>query len=300
MKIIRPFTVTESALVSSSVAETVSLWSSGTTYAALAQVRKGTRLYESQQASNTNHDPATDDGTWWVDIGPTNRWAMFDQVNGTATSNASSIAATVQITGRIDSVALLGLTASSVNVTARSGATEVFNQTVDLIDTTGVTDWYEYFFADIVYKSDLIVTGLPLNAGLQVDVTISGSGTVEVGTCVFGLSRALGGSLYGAKLGINDFSRKDQDAFGNYTVVPRAFAKRGSYTVTVSGDSMPECASKVAAISKLLSDYRATPLVWVASDTFDATIIYGFYKSFDLEIAYPTQSILTLEIEGLT
>jgi len=300
MKIIRPFTVTESALVTSSVAETVSLWSSGTTYAALAQVRKGTRLYESQQASNTNHDPAIDDGTWWVDIGPTNRWAMFDQVNGTATSKASSIAATVQITGRIDSVALLGLTASSVNVTARSGATEVFNQTVDLIDTTGVTDWYEYFFADIVYKSDLIVTGLPLNAGLQVDVTISGSGTVEVGTCVFGLSRALGGSLYGAKLGINDFSRKDQDAFGNYTVVPRAFAKRGSYTVVVNGGSIAECASKVAAIAKLLSDYRATPLVWVASETYDATITFGFYKSFDLEIAYPTQSILTLEIEGLT
>jgi hypothetical protein len=300
MKIIRPFTVTETALVTSNVTETVSLWSSGTTYAALVQVRVGTRLYESQQASNTNHNPVTDDGTWWVDIGPTNRWAMFDQVNGTVTSKASSITATVQVTGRIDSVALLGLAASTVNVTARSGATEVFNQDFDLVDTTGVTDWYEYFFADLVYKSDLIVSGLPLNADLQVDVAVAGSGTVEIGSCVFGLSRELGASTYGAKLGINDFSRKETDAFGRPTVVERPYSKRGSFTVVITGGSMEEVASKIAAVNKLLAEYRATPLVWVASDTYDATIIFGFYKSFDLEIAYAIQSILTLEIEGLT
>lgn len=42
-------------------------WDSGTTYAADFIVKKGTKYWESQQGSNTNHDPETDDGTWWME-----------------------------------------------------------------------------------------------------------------------------------------------------------------------------------------------------------------------------------------
>ncbi len=51
-----------------------------------------------------------------------------------------------------------------------------------------------------------------------------------------------------------------------------------------------------------LADLRATPCVWVGSDKpeLDPLVVFGFYKDFQVEVAYHTVSFCTLEIEGLT
>lgn len=284
------------------VAVTYVEWSSATTYALGDIVIQAAthRMFESLQAANLNHSPTELLSTWWIDIGPTNAWAMFDQVNGTATAAQSEIAFTVQTTGRVDSVALLSLAGAQVVVSATYGGNSVYNETYSLVDNTGVTDWYAYFFTPPLRRTDLIVSDLPLYAGMVVSVALTGEGAVSIGSAIIGLSQALGTSIYGARVGITDFSRKEADAFGNYQLVERPFSKRGNFSVVVDGFSVMEVASKVDAIQRILAGYRATPLVFVASDSYDATAIFGFYRSFDLDIAYPTQSVLTLEIEGLT
>lgn len=305
-RIVRPFTIDDAALASTSVAETDALYNAGTTYSAGQIVRRDTthRRYESVAGSNignTPEDTTGGDTPKWIDLGPTNPWAMFDSVNGTQTTDASSIAVEIDVTGLVDSVGLLNIEASTANITATApGAGEVYNEDFNLQDDTAITDWWAYFFEDIVYKSDLPVTDLPLYADMTVTVTLAKTGTVKIGGCVIGLSKELGFSIYGAKVGIIDYSRKQADDFGNYVVVQRAFSKRASLTVIVAGESMAECASKVDAISKLLAQYRAVPLLWIGADLYTSTVIFGFYRSFDLEIAYPTRSNLTLEIEGLT
>ena len=55
--------------------------------------------------------------------------------------------------------------------------------------------------------------------------------TVSCGTMALGQTRNLGGTIYGAQGGIQDYSRKETDEFGNYTLVERAYAKRISYRV---------------------------------------------------------------------
>ena len=93
MKIIRPTKVTNDVLTSSNVTEQDNpAWSSSTTYAAGALVTRATthRQYQSLQDANTGHEP-TANLTWWQDVGPDNRWAMFDDVVGTATTGPTGI-----------------------------------------------------------------------------------------------------------------------------------------------------------------------------------------------------------------
>ena len=95
MRLIRPTTLTDAMLTSSTAPETdYPAWSSVTAYTVGARVilTATHRRYEALAAS-TNVSPSTDP-TKWLDLGPTNRWAMFDARVGTATSRARAGAST--------------------------------------------------------------------------------------------------------------------------------------------------------------------------------------------------------------
>lgn len=296
MKIVRPLTVTDAVLTSSNVAETdYAAYNGASTYAAGDRVISTTthRIYESLVGGNTGN--ALTDTTKWLDVSATNRWKMFDDSNTSQTSNADSIAVELAATGRVDSVALLNIAAASVQITMTDSVEGVvYDETYSLISDSGISDWYAYFFEPIERKSDFAVTDLPPYADADIAITLADTGaTVECGTCVVGLSKEIGATLHGARLGIIDFSRKEQDAFGNYSITERAFSKRRSFTVLVDN-------TYVDALDKLLAAYRATAVVYVGTDSYTSTIAYGFYKDFSIEIAYPSNSLCSLEIEGLT
>lgn len=294
MKLIRPFAVT-SASLTTNVPETLPEYAVSGTYALAAQVRSATtnHAYESLVAGNIGN--ALTDASKWLDLGATNRWAMFDTVNGTTTTLASPLDVTVAVTGRADGIALLGITGESVQIIVRdSAATIVYDQTTSLISDSGISSWYDYFSEDIAYITDVVVTDLPLytNPTIQVIIT-SGSGAVSVGTMVVGQVRDLGGTVYGARAGIQDYSRKETDDFGNYTLVQRAFAKRSSSKIVCDN-------TEVDAIFSLLATYRATPVVWIGSDDYSHTWLFGWARDWSIEIVIADQSYLSLEIEGLT
>ena len=76
-------------------------------------------------------------------------------------------------------------------------------------------------------------------------------------------------------------------------LVQRAFAKRADFELMVSAD-------EVDSLQNFLSDVRAVPCLWIGSTEYEATTVFGFYKTFDILISYPTQSDCSLQIEGLT
>src|SRR3546814_11425962 len=66
-------------LLSSSVVENdYSEWSAATNYSAGSRVIKAAthRIYESLIADNAGNDPAGAGASSWIDIAPTNRWAI--------------------------------------------------------------------------------------------------------------------------------------------------------------------------------------------------------------------------------
>lgn len=251
-------------------------------------------VFESMVDGNSGQsllDPA-----WWGDAGSSNRWAMFDAVNGTITQRPEYFQTIIVPTSSFDSLALLGLQGRSVRVTI-TDATDgvVYDQTFDLTSGAVVDNWYDWFFSEVHQIGDLTIYGLPPYAGAQFRVIVNAPGGVAMcGTMVLGLSREIGGVSYGAQVGITDYSRKVTDDFGNMSVVQRAFAKRGSFKATIDNSDLDD-------IVRLLATYRAVPLVWDATDgIYGSGLMFGFYKSFNVEISYPTVSFCTLELEGLT
>lgn len=298
MKIIRPFTVTDASVISASVPETEATWSAATTYALNAIVKGNTvatkhRVYQSLQAGNLNK-PLTD-GAWWLDTGPTNLWRLFDTSVTSQTERTNDISVTIVTNERVDSIALLNIEASSATVTMTDSVEGlVFSQTYNLVSDSGVNDWYAYFFEPIERRNDLLITGLPPYNASTITITLNAPGTTaKAGAFVLGLSKQIGRTDYGAGVGIVDYSRKERDDFGNDRVVERAFSKRANFTVYINGNETDQT-------QILLSRYRATPIVYVGDDSFGSTIIYGFYKDFNIEIAFPGTSICTITIEGLT
>lgn len=276
------------------VATTWLAWAGGTTYGEDDRaLDAANRLeYVSLQAGNLNH-PLTDTA-WWYPL-PSNRWAMFDQVNGTATRARDSLTVTIDLEGRIDSIALFNVSAATVQITVSTGADGIIHdETINMASDSGVTDWFAYFFEEIIRRSDLVRLNLPFYANPAVTVTLSDPGSeVSCGTLVLGAARELGAAQYGASIGITDFSKKEADDFGNYVIIPRAFSRRGRFTVWTGN-------TQVEALLSLMGDYRATPVVWIGEENMAVTALFGFYKDFNVEIAYPTVSVCTLEIEGLT
>jgi hypothetical protein len=214
LRLIQPVTIDGAALANSSVAEDdYPEWSTGATYATGTRVIKAAthRVYESAANANVGNDPAGVSGKW-LDVGPTNRWAMFDQALGSVTSAADTITVALDVTG------------AAVRVQA------------DGYDRTANVAAGAITFLD-----------LPLVTG-RVTVTIAGTGQVSVGTLLVGRSRSLGITEASPTSGITDYSRKVVDDFGDVTVVQRAWSKRMAAKALIRTDAVDVVANRLAAV----------------------------------------------------
>lgn len=295
LKVLKPTTITDAEFVSSSVSEAeYSAYSAATTYGVSAKVIYKHRIYESLLATNLNHAPDEVGTTWWLDLSPTNRWAMFDTQTSTATVSTGTL--TVRLApGICNGAAVIGVSgASSVKVEMFNGATLVYTETKTL-DATFISNWYEYFFEPYDIYTDALFGPFPPYPSAQILVTITGTGTVRCAGVMCGNTVEIGTVQAGAGVGILDYSRKETDAYGVTTLVRRAFAKRTNYSMVVDN-------SQLRRVYSTLAELRATPAVWVGSDDYSLSplVVFGFYKDFSINVAYPTFSTCSLEIEGLT
>jgi hypothetical protein len=297
MKVLNPAPIATAALLSSSLGETdYPEWAAGATYAAKARVIVAAthRIYESVDAGNIGNNPAVP-GTHWIDIGPTNRWAMLDGAVGTMSVGTGSIDITVA-PGRVDSLAVVDTTAETVRVIVTVDGTALFDQWRSTNASGGViADWYAYFTADTGKVSSLVFDGLPRYANAQIRVILTGdnpSGPVAVGTLLVGKVIDLGMTEAGPTIGINDFSRKETDQFGATDIVERSWAKRMTVRSMIDTRAVDGIQRSVAAL-------RAKPALWIAEDGFDSLTVYGFFKDFSVDLALETISYCSLSIEGL-
>jgi hypothetical protein len=293
MKFIRPLEITDAILTSNVVEDDGPTYSAMATYALGAIVISSHLKYESLIASNTGNPLS--DASKWLALGATNRWAMFDQSGGTLTTKTTPIDVTIAAPGRVDGIALLNLDAEEVHIVMTSDDYGVqYDETFDLLSDSGIQSWYAYFSEEVVYATDLVLTGLPLTSNVDIQVVISSAaGTVSVGTLVIGQTRDLGVTVYGVKGGILDYSRKSTDDFGVTTLVERPYAKRSTFRVIAEAGSSD-------SVYSILAQYRATPVVWVGTEDFAMTWIYGWARSWDVGLEFVSHSTLNIEIEGLT
>lgn len=297
MSVIAPNAITDAKLSSSTALEAdYPAWSAATSYAVGARViRTSThRVYEAVMAGVDATAPESAP-TRWVNIGPTNRWAMFDNAVGTATT-ANAALTVVLRPGAVGGIALLelvGKQASIVMKDAPGGAT-IYSKTV-VLDGSLIDSFYAWFYTDYAQLTDFVLTDLPVHfVSNELTVSITGSSTVACGLCHVGEVFELGGVQRGATVGITDYSRKDVDVFGNYSVTKRAFSKRADLKLITD-------AGRFNQIFRALAAIRSTPCIYIGSEKqgFEPLIVYGFYKDFSIDVAYSSVHLCNLSIEGL-
>lgn len=294
MKVIEPNTITEAKLLSSTVPEDdAPAYAAGTTYAMGANVVFSHRVWESLSAGNIGNTPDASPA-FWLELGPTNRWAVFDTSSATQTV-ASEVLEFVVRPGRFDALSLFGVDAATVRVRRTTSVGVIYDQTFAMAYRTApTTKWSEYFFNRVYAEESVMVAGLLVDGTATLTITLSKpGGTVRVGGLVTGLTTDLGLPLANAKAGIVDYSRKDVDTFGRAIFVKRAFAKTMALSVKVPAADVDMVASRLAAL-------RATPALWIARDgDYQLLSIFGFYRDFSISVAYATHSICELTIEGI-
>ena len=298
MKLIRPETVTDTIFQSSDVPEAdYSAWLVGTTYADGDRVIVTTpnihKIYESQQGANTGNDPTTDDGTYWLEVSSTNRWKLFNGIVQEQTEQAGGMEYVLQSPTVVNSLALINVDCAEVTI-EMVDATEgtVYDETFSLISDSGIQDWYAYFFEPIVRDDRLAILDLPPYAGADITVTFTDTGTAKCGALIIGQFADLGFSQHGASFSIIDYSTKRTDAQGRVSITDGPYANKLDVDVILD-------TSAFGVARNILTDLRTTPVVWVAEEDNRNSIIYGYYREFDIILSNPTTSRCTLEIEGL-
>jgi len=302
LSITQPVQLTDAMLISTDIPENdYAAWSAGTTYALGDRVIMTSThtIYESLQASNVGKDPATN-STWWIAVSPTNRWKAFDYSNSTQTVTAGGanpkISYTIRAGEAVSSVAVLNVdNATSLLLKLTDPVYGVvYNRTVDFSPLPRQPDWWSWFFGQKITPTQYVANDVPAYPNADLLVQLSGNSSLAVGVIMFGQQKNFGlGVSYGARVGIQDYSVKQTNEFGDTTLLVRAFAKRANFSLLVEK-------AETDALQNFLAEVRAVPCLWVGSTEYESTTLFGFYKNFDVLISYPQHSECELEIEGLT
>lgn len=298
LTIIKPVTITSAMLVSSTVPETdYAVWNSGTTYGPTDRVilTSTHKVYQSAAAGNLNNNPATSP-TLWTEVSPTNRWKVFDTSNSTQTEQGLNMSYTLRPGQSISALAALNVVGCfdvRIRITHPTLGT-LYDQTTQLLTLPASGDYWEWCFGERTAPPLLVATDLPGILGCDVIVDFTGTTELAVGVLMVGDQKTLGeGVRQGARVGIQDYSRKETNQFGDTVLVQRAFAKRASFDIPILAEFVDEAIDYLTSI-------RAVPCLWIGSRRYNSTVIFGFFKEFDVNIAYHAVSECSISIEGMT
>lgn len=292
MRVIYPIVVNDDVLFASNLAEDDHPeWNAGTSYTAGDHViLSADHGVHEAVVDNIGHAPAGEDGTHWIRIGATNRWKPFDGYLTDRAEGLGSITYTLTPSGVVRGIALFGLAGLSVRV--RVAATG-FDRTVDLVDGTEVSDWFDFFSEPIKYDSEALLADVACY-GTAIEITVdAGSGTARVGQIVLGRIVNLGTTLDGTQPDFVSYSVKSRDDFGRANLVRRDFAD----TVTFRFAAPTE---KQRQIKRVVTELDAVPAVWFAGEDMEAfgVQIYGYPSNYDAPLSSGGTTFYTLEIEG--
>jgi len=296
LKVIKSLSLTDALLTETSVAEDpLPAWAVGTTYADGQRVSYAPthKVYESLAGSNVGKDPVAEP-LWWQEVSPTNRWKAFDLSTSTQTQVANNDYYEITPGQAINSVAFINL----LNVlSVRVRLTDaywgvVYDKTTNLTPATS-SSWYSWLFDKRRPMTELTLADLPSYPQAVLRVDFTAAGPAFVGGIVFGSQRTIGiGVQKGARLGIQDYSRKERNEFGDVELVRRGFAKTLSISTLIENTHLDTTFEDLA-------DFRSTPCLWICGDKYRSLTVFGFFQRFDLGIEYASHTECSIDIEGL-
>lgn len=300
MKIIRPTKIDDSNLTSTNVLENeYPVWVDTDNFSVGDKRIYNHRIYECLLAGISATLPPNEESKW-LDTGPTNAHAMFDEVVNTATVENSGTITIVTTPGRMNAVAFQELDATDIEVEYRVDGNLVYESAANLVLRNNTGTWFGYF-TEPVYQQDFYVEDnivdvalLDVPAYLSGELTIriiNSEGPVKCGVCVIGLSLELGDTLNDPELKLRNFSQRKFDEFGKVQQTNRHAAKDMSAKVEIATDRLDH-------IFYWLAKLKDSPLIWLGVSSHGAFIVYG-YGTWRIRRRGAIVSLLSVDVEGL-
>jgi hypothetical protein len=227
----------------------------------------------------------------WLDMGYTNKYKCLDQSLSSQTIKFGDLSMSF-IQNKVNEIYFLNVSASeiSVVVTTTDTLTEIYNETIVMYDKNGGT-FFNWVFSDFIYKKKLALE-MPSAFEVKIDITIKAlDGFARVGLVGIGRTNYIGATLYGAGIGMLDFSKKAVNTNGETYLEVGNYKATNNLTVDVPSGLTDQ-------VVQLLTDYRSIPVVF-KTDEFDSLVIFGVYNKFDILISTPTISKLSIDLESL-
>lgn len=301
MRLLRPVPVTDAMLSACSIAEPDAstgevAWNAATNYAIGDRVVRTTthRVYVALSAG-VDATPPEDNLVKWLDAGPSNRWAAFDNYKSTASKASGTITMTL-LPGVCTGMAFYGLVGSTLRVVLSDAVSAtVYSDTTYSLDDylTGDLMW-EFYFGTPRQRDTLRIGDLyPRN--YKIDLTLTpASGQAAFGIIAIGDWSDLGPALYGFKAQPVNYSRIKTDDYGNTTIV------RGLVARNLSGETVVMDAADAQAVADVIYSVLSEP---VAVETHPAPS-YDYLSTFglisaDISAAGPGRSSLNITVRGL-
>lgn len=295
--VIIPFVVSDGNMTASNVAEDdYGPWDGVTAFNVDDRVISTTthKIYQCI-TPNTNKDP-TDSAnipTYWVEVGSTNRWRAFDATLGQAVTNVDSITYTIGLPSRMDAIAFVDVVAVQVHLVVKdSGASTVYDNTIDLLDVSGIASWLDFFTYEETYDPEVVFANINALSGGSMEITITNTGgTAAVSEIVAGRAEYLGTVLDGTRSGFTGYTKRDVDDFGNITFTKRPTARKAEWELAFDTKSNRR-------IQRALEEAQYAPAYFYPGDemTDHYVSIYGIADDFypGLSSGGTTKAILSL------
>jgi len=241
---------------------------------------------------------------WWVISGTTNKHKSFDLERSSQAVHTSPMTQTIAPGKRVAAIAVLGMDAETITITGTSASNMAINGGVVYSKTENlrrrrVNDGYEYCFSEFYNQPSFVAFDVPPITDLVLTITLTKvGGTVSCGSIVVGTTVYLGATRYDAESDLYNFSPIERDEDTNEaTLTPQRTVPKTTQTCELP----KEHASRAYATRDLLN---AVPAVWAAlddgaDDYFETLLILGIYKRFTINVAYPLQCLLSIEIEEI-
>lgn len=283
-------------------AETETIWNISHTYSYAQEIRDGHYIYTYAGTTGTNtlESPSVNNekiDRVWVQTRPTNYFAMIDGKTNTQTQNVDSIDVLIACSN-CDAISLLGLEAKSITLTLFDNLTAqaVHTKTIDLVNTRDIIDFSTYCFEEF-NTNTTIYEQLPLYTDAGLIISIEHSGMVaKCGRLVVGRTYFVGETGVGANLGMESYSRKETDVFGNVILNHTSNVNIDSYEAYVPTRNIQAIRRKMAALD-------AIPVLFIMDESqnteLENLLTYGYFEVFNIMLPDTSISTASITIKGL-
>lgn len=279
-------------------------WSKDAKYNYADEIRDGHYMYKYAGENNTNttDSPSIDSikqAPKWVNIRPTNYYAMLDEKTLTQTSVRDKIIVELNDLA-YDTLSLMELNANNVKIELidiQDNSNILYSSEKSLRDESEVIDFYTYCYAPIKIISTFYTGDIPIYRGAKLRVTIENQGNfAKCGRLIFGDSFFIGCTNIDISLGFESYSKKETDIFGNTTLLHRDMAVRDTYSITISSENIP-------MLRRKFRGWDAKSLLFIADENqksrLENLLNFGYFEDVSFKYDGSDISTLNLTIRGI-